>query len=147
MISWRDSVERRANRASAGSCKRRMRWRMSIALVKWSSISPPGSEKNSYVRNPGGAPANVAIALSRLGKSAAFCGKVGDDDFGCFLQETLEENGVGVACKKRTSEAVTTLVFVSLDKNGNRSFYVRQKTGRGHASHSGGYPTAGHPVV
>lgn len=89
----------------------------------------PGSEKNSYVRNPGGAPANVAIALSRLGKSAAFCGKVGDDDFGCFLQETLEENGVGVACKKRTSEAVTTLVFVSLDKNGNRSFTFARKPG------------------
>lgn len=89
----------------------------------------PGTEKNSYIRNPGGAPANVAIALSRLGKSAAFCGKVGDDDFGCFLQETLEENGVGVACTKRTKEAVTTLVFVSLDKNGNRSFTFARKPG------------------
>ena len=89
----------------------------------------PGTAKNSYIRNPGGAPANVAIALSRLGKSAAFCGKVGDDDFGRFLQETLLENGVEVACPERTEEAVTTLVFVSLDKNGNRSFTFARKPG------------------
>ena len=89
----------------------------------------PGAEKNSYIRNPGGAPANVTIALSRLGKSAAFCGKVGDDDFGRFLQDTLRENGVGVACVERTGEAVTTLAFVSLDKNGNRSFTFARKPG------------------
>ena len=89
----------------------------------------PGTEKNSYLRNPGGAPANVAIALSRLGKSAAFCGKVGDDDFGRFLQETLQENGVEVACAEKTQDAITTLVFVSLDQNGNRSFTFARKPG------------------
>lgn len=89
----------------------------------------PGAEKNSYIRNPGGAPANVAIALGRLEKSAAFCGKVGDDDFGRFLQDTLLENGVEVACAERTNEAVTTLVFVTLNNDGNRSFTFARKPG------------------
>ena len=47
-----------------------------------------------YIRKPGGAPANVAVAMSRLGRGAAFCGCAGDDDFGRFLLDTLRQNGV-----------------------------------------------------
>ena len=47
-----------------------------------------------YSANPGGAPANVAVAASRLGASAAFIGKVGNDAYGGFLRETLEKNNV-----------------------------------------------------
>ena len=43
-----------------------------------------------FERNPGGAPANVAAAVSRLAGRAAFIGKVGDDAFGAFLKKTME---------------------------------------------------------
>ena len=62
----------------------------------------PGKEANSYVRNPGGAPANAVIAIARNGLSTGFAGKLGDDDFGRFLKETLEKEGVKVLCPELT---------------------------------------------
>ncbi|MBS1180820.1 MAG: carbohydrate kinase [Proteobacteria bacterium] len=89
----------------------------------------PGSEPGSYVRNAGGAPANVAIAATRSGLSAAFLGMMGNDDFGRFLVATLEENGVDVVLKRLTDEAVTTMTFVTLGKDGERSFTFVRKPG------------------
>ena len=74
-----------------------------------------------YIRKPGGAPANVAVAMSRLGRGAAFCGCAGDDDFGRFLLDTLRQNGV-LPLLKLTKEAITTMAFVSLNEYGERSF-------------------------
>jgi len=86
----------------------------------------PGSEPGSYVRNAGGAPANVAIAVARNGLSAGFIGKIGRDDFGDFLIKTLEENGVENVCPETTDAAVTTMAFVTLRPDGERSFtFVR----------------------
>ena len=48
----------------------------------------PGSEPESYIRNAGGAPANVAIAIVKNGLTSSMCCKVGDDDFGRFLMKT-----------------------------------------------------------
>ena len=42
-----------------------------------------------FAANPGGAPANAAVAAARLGASAAFVGKVGQDAFGRLLLATL----------------------------------------------------------
>ena len=39
-----------------------------------------------YAANPGGAPANVAVAAARLGAQTAFIGKVGRDGFGAQLK-------------------------------------------------------------
>ena len=89
----------------------------------------PGKEPNSYIANPGGAPANAAIAVSRLGRKSAFCGMLGADTFGDLLQKTLEENGVYTACHRRCSQAVTTLAFVSLTPSGERSFTFARKPG------------------
>ena len=89
----------------------------------------PGSEPGSYLRNAGGAPANVAIAAKRNGASAAFLGMMGNDDFGRFLVATLEENGVEVALKRLTDDAVTTMTFVTLGKDGERSFTFVRKPG------------------
>lgn len=89
----------------------------------------PGTEPDSYVANPGGAPANVAIAMSRMGKKCIFTGKVGADDFGTQLIRVLEENHVTVGCGTRCEQAVTTLVFVSLKENGERSFTFARKPG------------------
>ena len=81
----------------------------------------PGEESGCYIRNAGGAPANVAIAVARNGLQSGFLGKVGDDDFGRFLVSVLEENGVENVCKTMTSEAVTTMAFVTLHEGGERT--------------------------
>ncbi|MBE6940883.1 MAG: carbohydrate kinase [Ruminococcaceae bacterium] len=89
----------------------------------------PGSEEGSYIRKAGGAPANVAIAVARQGCAAAFCGMMGNDDFGRFLYNTLEENHVEPVVKELTDRAITTMAFVSLDAHGDRSFTFARKPG------------------
>lgn len=75
-----------------------------------------------YVANPGGAPANVAVAAARLGADSAFIGKVGNDYYGGFLRETLTENKVDVSGMLTDASAPTTLAVVSLTDSGERSF-------------------------
>ncbi len=76
----------------------------------------------SFARAAGGAPANVACAVARLGGESAFIGMVGEDAFGDHLVETLEANHVDVTHVFRTREAGTALAFVSLKEDGNRDF-------------------------
>ena len=89
----------------------------------------PGKEPASYIRNPGGAPANVAIAMAKNGLEAGMCCSLGDDDFGRFLQETLEEHQVRRIIPKLCEEAVTTMAFVTLSPDGDRSFTFARKPG------------------
>lgn len=89
----------------------------------------PGDKIGHYIRNAGGAPANVAIAVARNELSSGFIGMMGDDDFGRFLVATLQENNVKVLCKNLTKEAVTTMAFVTLDEHGDRSFTFARKPG------------------
>uniref|UniRef100_A0A7C9D6Q7 fructokinase n=2 Tax=Opuntia streptacantha TaxID=393608 RepID=A0A7C9D6Q7_OPUST len=80
------------------------------------------AEAPGFLKAPGGAPANVAIAVARLGGNAAFVGKVGDDEFGRMLAGILTENGVtdeGVLFDKG---ARTALAFVTLRSDGEREF-------------------------
>ena len=72
--------------------------------------------------NPGGAPANLAVAASRLGAKSAFIGRVGADSYGEFLRRTLEENRVDVSGLSVDPVQHTTLAIVSLDETGERSF-------------------------
>ncbi|MBQ6273568.1 MAG: carbohydrate kinase [Oscillospiraceae bacterium] len=72
--------------------------------------------------NPGGAPANLAVAASRLGAKTAFIGRVGRDSYGDFLRSTLEQNGVDVSGLSVDPRQHTTLAIVSLDEGGERSF-------------------------
>lgn len=72
--------------------------------------------------NPGGAPANLAVAASRLGASTAFVGKVGRDSFGSFLRSCLAENGVDVTGLVTDPVQHTTLAVVALDSAGERTF-------------------------
>lgn len=75
--------------------------------------------------NPGGAPANVAVAAARLGAKTAFLGKVGRDGFGSYLTGVLAENGVD-ASGVRTDSAPTTMAVVTVSATGERSFrFVR----------------------
>ena len=79
-------------------------------------------EAPSFLKAPGGAPANVAVGLARLGVSAGFMGQVGDDAFGHFLAQTLRENNVDAAALRFSREARTMLAFVSLRVDGERDF-------------------------
>ena len=95
-------------------------------------FSPHGvSEQGNtlYERNPGGAPANVLAALSRFGKKTVFIGKVGNDPFGRFLQETLMHHGVDTKGLVFTDEVNTTLAFVHLSDGGERAFHFYRKPG------------------
>lgn len=75
-----------------------------------------------YAANPGGAPANLAVAAARLGAETAFIGKVGADAFGSYLRRVLEENGVDTAGMLTDAHEHTTLAVVSVDGTGERSF-------------------------
>jgi fructokinase len=70
----------------------------------------------------GGAPANVAVGVARLGRRAAFLGAVGADPLGAFLSETLRREGVDVAGMERTVGRPTALALVSLKADGDRDF-------------------------
>lgn len=89
----------------------------------------PGAEAGSYVRNAGGAPANVAIAMAKNGLQAGMCCSVGEDDFGRFLMQTLEENKVRCIKPDRCEKAITTMAFVTLAQNGERTFTFARKPG------------------
>ena len=82
-----------------------------------------------FERNPGGAPANVLAALSRLGVSTAFIGKVGNDQFGKYLKDVLDQYNIDTSALVLTSEAPTTLAFVHLDSSGDRSFSFYRNPG------------------
>ena len=89
----------------------------------------PGTEEGSYIRKAGGAPANVAVAAARNGWEVGFCGRVGNDDCGKFLMKTLKENKVKILCPELVDEAVTTMAFVFLNGEGERSFTFARKPG------------------
>jgi len=78
---------------------------------------------------PGGAPANTAVAAAKLDAKSAFVGKVGDDGFGHMLKDVINEYGVGTEYMSMTHEACTTLAFVTLTKDGERSFTFARKPG------------------
>ncbi len=82
-----------------------------------------------FEQYPGGAPANVAVTLARLGRRSAFVGKVGSDQFGDFLRRELKENHVDVTGLVTAKEFNTTLAFVHLDGAGERSFTFYRKPG------------------
>ncbi len=82
-----------------------------------------------FEQNPGGAPANVLAALAKLGKECAFIGMVGDDRFGIFLKEVLQQCGVGISGLKYSKTASTTLAFVHLNPDGDRSFSFYRNPG------------------
>lgn len=79
-------------------------------------------DASGFHKAPGGAPANVAVAVSRLGHESAFLSQVGDDPFGHYLAEVLEAEGVDISGLRYSAEARTPLAFVSLTAEGERSF-------------------------
>jgi len=79
-------------------------------------------EAATFAARPGGAPANVTVALARLGVSSAFGGVVGDDPFGRRLRSTLAADGVDVSRLRAATDAETTLAFAWKDARGDAHF-------------------------
>lgn len=82
-----------------------------------------------FAQNPGGAPANVAVAAGRLGARAAFIGKAGADMHGEYLRNVLKQNGVEAKGLTLDPDYFTTLAFVDISANGERSFSFARKPG------------------
>lgn len=79
-------------------------------------------QDDRLLKCPGGAPANVAVGIARLGGNSAFIGCVGDDPFGLFLQKILGDEGVNISNLSLTPGQRTSTVLVSLDSQGERQF-------------------------
>lgn len=98
-------------------------------LIDFTPAGRSAGGNEQFECNPGGAPANVAAALSRLGARSALISKVGEDQFGSLLQNALLSSGIDVTGVSVTKEAGTTLAFVHLDDQGDRSFSFFRKPG------------------
>ena len=79
------------------------------------------AKATEFTKKAGGAPANVACAIAKLGGKSSFIGCVGDDPFGRFLLQILDDHGVDLSLVQR-SQVFTTLAFVSLTADGERDF-------------------------
>ncbi|MBD2522728.1 carbohydrate kinase [Nostoc sp. FACHB-133] len=79
-------------------------------------------EVKSWTPYPGGAPANVACALVKLGTTAGFIGAVGEDEPGNALVKLLQDVGVDTTGVQRHPTAPTRQVYVTRDLAGDRTF-------------------------
>lgn len=82
-----------------------------------------------FVKAAGGAPANVAVALRRLGMPSGFAGKVGDDPFGRFLRRALEEDRVDTQFLLVDAYARTTAVYVAVWDDGHKDLCFYRNPG------------------
>jgi fructokinase len=80
------------------------------------------SEVESWTPYPGGAPANVACALVKLGTSSGFIGCVGKDEPGDKLVQLLQEVGVDSTGVQRHLTVPTRQVYVVRSAEGDRTF-------------------------
>jgi sugar/nucleoside kinase (ribokinase family) len=89
-------------------------------LVDFSSTAAGPQGFPQYEALPGGAVANVAVAMARWGRRSGFLGCVGEDALGRMLTATLAQ--AGVDCRIRSMPRPTSLAMVSLAEGGERSF-------------------------
>ena len=93
-------------------------------------FTPAAGGKNPmFEQNPGGAPANVLAAFTKLGGETAMIGMVGEDLFGRYLRDVLKETRIDDRGLKTTKEAETTLAFVSIAPDGDRDFAFYRRPG------------------
>ncbi|WP_421532490.1 aminoimidazole riboside kinase [Lelliottia amnigena] len=92
-------------------------WVLGDAVV---DLLPDGEGR--LLQCPGGAPANVAVGVARLGGESGFIGRVGDDPFGRFMRQTLIAENVNVDSLSYDAQHRTSTVVVELQSDGERSF-------------------------
>lgn len=98
-------------------------------LIDFTESGLSANGQRLFEQNPGGAVANVACAVAKLGLRSAFIGKVGKDMHGAFLTATLQKAGVDVRGLVAADDVFTTLAFVSLSDSGEREFSFARKPG------------------
>ena len=98
-------------------------------LIDFTLNGKSGQGNQLFEANPGGAPCNVLAMLGKLGKKTAFIGKVGEDQFGRLLKETIEEAGVDASALLMDKEIHTTLAFVHTFPDGDREFSFYRNPG------------------
>lgn len=82
----------------------------------------------SFKKVAGGAPANVAGAVAKLGGRATFLTKLGADAFGDYIIECLKDSHINTSYIKQDENYDTSLAFVSLAEDGNRDFKFYRRT-------------------
>lgn len=98
-------------------------------LIDFTPLGKSDRGNQIFERNPGGAPANVLAYLAKLNKKTAFIGKVGNDQFGYFLKDTLCNNKIDTKGLRFDEQINTTLAFVHLKEDGDREFSFYRNPG------------------
>lgn len=98
-------------------------------LIDFAMDGKSGQGNDRFEACPGGAPCNVLAMLSKLDKKTAFIGKVGNDQFGKLLKETIEDVGIDSKGLRMDDEVHTTLAFVHTFPDGDRDFSFYRKPG------------------
>lgn len=92
-------------------------------LIDFQSVGTGSlKETSQFVKNAGGAPANVCVQAVKLGQNAVYLTQVGNDGFGEFLIDTLKGEGVDATYIKKADKYDTSLAFVSFKEGGEREF-------------------------
>ena len=84
---------------------------------------------NMFEACPGGAPCNVLALLNKMGKKTAYIGKVGKDQFGTLLRDTITEAGIDASNLMVDENVNTTLAFVHTFPDGDREFSFYRNPG------------------
>ena len=97
-------------------------------IIDFQSVGRGGLKTTeSFIKNAGGAPANVCVQVSKLNHQATYLSQVGNDGFGDFLIESLKDNKVDTSFIKKSSKYDTSLAFVSYFEDGEREFSFYRK--------------------
>ena len=102
---------------------------MGELLIDFTMNGESEQGNNMFEACPGGAPCNVLAMLNKLGKKTAFLGKVGQDQFGVLLKNTLDESGIDTSNLKMDADVNTTLAFVHTFPDGDREFSFYRNPG------------------
>lgn len=97
-----------------------------IDFLNTGTLDDGGLALNCFTEFPGGAPANAAVAVAKLGGTSVFMGQVGNDPFGDFLIDALDFYGVNTTHTFQHPNAPTALAYVFLDEDGERTFSFRR---------------------
>lgn len=102
---------------------------MGELLIDFTMNGTSEQGNNMFEACPGGAPCNVLALLNKMGKKTAFYGKVGKDQFGTLLRNTLDEVGIDTSHLLTDEEVNTTLAFVHTFPDGDREFSFYRNPG------------------
>ena len=102
---------------------------MGEMLIDFTLNGQSDQGNNLFEACPGGAPCNVLAMLNKLGRKTAFIGKVGEDQFGRLLRDTIDELGIETKGLLLDREIHTTLAYVHTFPDGDREFSFYRKPG------------------